>query len=64
MRLFADRGLCVGSGMCVLTAPGVFDQDDEDGLVVVHGDPDGRGDAAALGRVVDACPSGAITFMP
>ncbi|MFI6578906.1 ferredoxin [Nocardiopsis sp. NPDC050513] len=64
MRLSVDRGVCIGSGMCALTAPGLFDQDTEDGLVVVHGDPDGEDAAAALARAVDACPSGAITLVP
>ncbi|GHH44608.1 ferredoxin [Streptomyces candidus] len=31
----ADRTRCVGSGMCALTAPEVFDQDEEEGLVVL-----------------------------
>ena len=26
---------CIGSGMCVVTAPAVFDQDDDEGLVVL-----------------------------
>nr|UZH43261.1 TdmG [Streptomyces sp.] len=34
MRVLADPGRCIGAGQCVLTAPEVFDQD-EDGLVVL-----------------------------
>ncbi|MFD8211874.1 ferredoxin [Streptomyces sp. NPDC059695] len=34
MRVLADSGRCIGAGQCVLTAPEVFDQD-EDGLVVL-----------------------------
>ncbi|MER7620209.1 ferredoxin [Streptomyces sp. NPDC126503] len=30
-----DRERCVGSGMCALTAPTVFDQDDDEGLVLL-----------------------------
>ncbi|EME53077.1 ferredoxin [Amycolatopsis decaplanina] len=33
MRLEVDRERCVGAGMCVLTAPEVFGQDEEDGRV-------------------------------
>ncbi|MEU5421572.1 ferredoxin, partial [Streptomyces sp. NPDC020667] len=34
MRVTADRTVCIGAGLCALTAPDVFDQDD-DGLVTV-----------------------------
>ncbi|MCD0446042.1 (4Fe-4S)-binding protein [Glycomyces sp. A-F 0318] len=58
MRITADRERCASAGMCALTAPGVFDQDDEDGRVVVlNGEPVG-GDAA---DAVDLCPSGALS---
>jgi ferredoxin len=53
-----DRGLCIGSGDCVDTAPDVFQLDDEDKAVVV--DPDG----APVDDVVQAaanCPVSAIT---
>jgi ferredoxin len=74
MGIAADREVCIGAGMCVLHAPGVFTQDDERGLVVV-GDVDGGADAVsgaggvdgsdpAVRRAVEACPSGAITLAP
>ena len=52
-----DRGLCIGSGDCVDTAPDVFQLDSEDKAVVV--DPDG----APLDVVIEAaanCPVSAI----
>ena len=52
-----DRGLCIGSGDCVDTAPDVFQLDEEDKAVVV--DPDG----ASLDDVLTAagnCPVSAI----
>jgi ferredoxin len=52
-----DRGLCIGSGDCVDTAPNVFELDDEDKARVI--DPDG--DPADM--VVDGamnCPVTAI----
>jgi ferredoxin len=30
-----DRDVCVGAGQCVLAAPAVFDQGEDDGLSVV-----------------------------
>ncbi len=60
MRIAADRDLCIGSGMCVVSAPAVFDQDDDEGLVeLLVDEPDGP-DAAAAREAVDLCPSGAL----
>lgn len=39
-RVGAERDRCVGAGQCVLAAPGVFDQDEEDGLVRVLAERD------------------------
>ncbi|WBB80574.1 ferredoxin [Micromonospora sp. WMMD882] len=61
MRVTVDRTKCYGSGQCVATAPDVFDQRDEDGLVellTATPSPDRHAD------VVDAaglCPAAAIT---
>jgi ferredoxin len=57
IRIEVDRGLCIGSGDCVDTAPAVFELDAEDKAVVI--DPDG----APLDDVLDAarnCPVSAI----
>ncbi|MFF5211465.1 ferredoxin [Streptosporangium sp. NPDC000396] len=34
-RVTVDRARCCGAGQCVLAAPEVFDQSEEDGLVVL-----------------------------
>jgi ferredoxin len=60
VRVAADRDVCIGSGNCVFTAPGVFDQDDDEGLVVLLS---ADVDVQAAGAVRDAvahCPSGAL----
>ena len=57
LEITIDRGLCIGSGDCVDTAPDVFQLDDEDKAVVV--DPDG----APVDDILDAaanCPVSAI----
>ncbi|GAA3041057.1 ferredoxin [Streptosporangium longisporum] len=59
MRADVERDICIGAGMCVLTAPAVFDQDD-DGIVVVLTEEIAPGDEAAVRRAVTLCPSGAI----
>ncbi len=60
MKLTVDRKACTGAGNCVRLAPDWFDQDDDEGLVVLLGDapPDGLG--PLMRDVVDACPTGAI----
>jgi ferredoxin len=59
MKIEADRDVCIGAGMCVMTADEVFDQGD-DGIVVVREVevPAEHADAAA--RAVASCPSGAL----
>ena len=59
VRVTADRDVCIGAGMCVLTAPAVFDQTD-DGLVEVLVEEPGESDAAAVRDAVKLCPSGAL----
>ena len=60
MKIVADRSACIGSGMCVLTAPAVFDQDDAEGLVVLLvAEPEGD-DARAAAEAVQLCPARAL----
>ncbi|MFJ8233356.1 MULTISPECIES: ferredoxin [Streptomyces] len=60
MRITVDADLCVGAGQCVLSAPGVFDQD-EDGLVrVLHSRPVPE-DADAVRLAGELCPAHTIT---
>lgn len=61
MKVTVDQDKCIASGQCVLLAPEVFDQRDEDGVVMLR-------DAAPpteLDDVVEeaaqVCPSMAIT---
>jgi ferredoxin len=35
LHVAAERERCIGAGLCVLTAPEVFEHDDEEGLVSV-----------------------------
>ncbi|MCA2228523.1 ferredoxin [Nonomuraea aurantiaca] len=59
MGVEGDQRVCIGAGMCALTAPGVFDQD-ENGLVVVLTEaPSGEAWDKAL-RAERLCPSGAV----
>ncbi|MFF4696547.1 ferredoxin [Streptomyces chattanoogensis] len=59
ITLYRDR--CVGAGMCALTAPGVFDQDDEDGRVVLLDPKPSPAHHAAARLAAGLCPAAAIT---
>ncbi|MFF4606822.1 ferredoxin [Streptomyces sp. NPDC001339] len=56
-----DRDRCVGAGMCVLTAPDVFEQDDEDGRVLLLDAAPGPDQHAAARQAAGFCPAAAIT---
>ncbi|MEV0700459.1 (4Fe-4S)-binding protein [Saccharopolyspora sp. NPDC050389] len=66
MRIEADLDRCVGAGQCVLTEPALFDQNDEDGRVVLLAAKVDDGDAdlvAAAREAVHICPSGALSLV-
>ena len=55
--VIADRDTCIGSGMCVFTAPGTFEQDGEAKVVVLTGTTD---DLETVRAAVESCPTGAL----
>ena len=63
VRLEVDQAKCVASGQCVFTAPEVFDQREDDGVVVLRTE---EPDDALLPRVRNAeaqCPAAAIRLL-
>ncbi|MET9025653.1 ferredoxin [Nocardia sp. NPDC004168] len=63
MELRVDRERCVSAGMCALTAPGVFDQDPEDGRVAPLNLTPAPEWEQAVREAAQLCPSGAITIV-
>jgi ferredoxin len=62
MRIEINRSKCIAAGQCVLKAPQVFDQDEQDGIVILRTNnppPELRETARLAARV---CPSEAITI--
>lgn len=60
MRVRADRSVCIGSGLCALRLPEMFDQSDDDGIVLLlKTNPDPDQEEAVL-TAIAACPSGAL----
>ncbi|MFF0530289.1 ferredoxin [Nocardia amikacinitolerans] len=60
MKLIVDRDRCIGAGMCALTAPAVFDQDDDNGLVLPHVETPTPDQEDVVREAAAACPSGAL----
>lgn len=61
MKVRADRNLCIGAGMCVMTDDAVFDQDD-DGIVVLRCDHVPDDHRQQVREAVNLCPSGALSL--
>lgn len=61
MKVTVDEDRCCGAGQCVMLAPDVFDQREDDGIVVLlEAEPD-AGRHAVVREAADVCPAGAIT---
>ncbi|MGW2291569.1 ferredoxin [Streptomyces phaeochromogenes] len=60
MKVDVDIPKCVGSGQCVLIAPEVFDQRDEDGMVVLLDEAPAAELYEAVRESAMACPAAAI----
>lgn len=64
MNITVDQDTCVGAGQCVLAAPDVFDQRDEDGIAYpLSADTDEQHRAAA-DEAAQLCPAAAIHIQP
>jgi ferredoxin len=62
MRVVADLDVCIGAGVCVLTAPALFDQGTDDGLVRLLVDVVPEPQAGLVREAVENCPSGALSI--
>ncbi|MEU4263877.1 ferredoxin [Streptomyces argenteolus] len=62
MGILVDKDLCVGAGMCALTAPDVFTQDDDGFSEVLPGGAGAPGEHPLVKEAVRACPVGAVTL--
>ncbi|MFI9006431.1 ferredoxin [Actinosynnema sp. NPDC053489] len=63
MKIEVDQDRCAGAGMCALTDPEVFDQDEVDGTVVLlQPSPSGEHEEAVR-EAAHLCPAGAIRVL-
>ncbi|MEU3054731.1 ferredoxin [Streptomyces griseus] len=62
MGVRVDKERCVGAGMCALTAPDVFTQDDDGFSEMLPGRAAATGDHPLVREAVRACPVGAVAL--
>jgi ferredoxin len=60
MKVIVDQDICASSGNCVMNAPEVFDQRDDDGVVVLLNANPPAEQAEGARRAAAACPALAI----
>lgn len=62
MKITVDEVKCCGAGQCVLIAPEVFDQRDEDGIVILLDAEPAAEQHAAVREAATVCPAAAIVL--
>ncbi|MET8953575.1 ferredoxin [Streptomyces sp. NPDC004393] len=62
MKITVDEAKCCGAGQCVLLAPDVFDQREEDGIVQLRDAEPPPGQHPAVREAATMCPAAAITL--
>lgn len=60
MKITVDEAKCCAAGQCVLIAPEVFDQRDEDGIVLLLDSEPAEEQHAAVREAAAVCPTAAI----
>ncbi|GAB3275392.1 ferredoxin [Kineosporia babensis] len=60
MKLSADQDKCIGAGRCVLVAPELFDQRDDDGVVEILQEQPPPAQLEIARNAVALCPAAAL----
>ncbi|KAA9159589.1 ferredoxin [Amycolatopsis acidicola] len=60
MKISVEQDLCVAAGQCAAAAPDVFDQRDEDGIVVLLAPEAPAGAEEGVRTAAAVCPAQAI----
>jgi ferredoxin len=60
MHITIDETKCCGAGQCVLAAPDVFDQREEDGIVILLNADPPEDQYAAVREAAAVCPAALI----
>lgn len=62
VKIHIDQVKCVGAGQCVMASPHVFDQREEDGIVVLLMDEPPEDLIASVRKAAKLCPAIAIVL--
>ncbi|HWS33143.1 MAG TPA: ferredoxin [Actinoplanes sp.] len=62
MKISVDEDKCIGAGQCAFSAPHVFDQRDEDGVVILLTDDPPVPEQPAARSAAAGCPAAAIAI--
>ncbi|QXE38510.1 ferredoxin [Streptomyces sp. GMY02] len=62
MKATVDEAMCCGAGQCVLPSPDVFDQRDEDGVVVLLDAAPPEPLHTVVREAARVCPAAAISL--
>lgn len=60
MKIQVDEDKCVAGGQCVLAAPELFDQRDDDGIVILLKDEPSPDEVEGAREAAQICPAAAI----
>jgi ferredoxin len=63
MKVSVEADKCVAAGHCVVAAPDVFDQNEDDGVVIVLDDEPGPEHHDAVRQAAQLCPAAAIRLI-
>jgi ferredoxin len=63
LQVGVDPEKCCGAGTCVMLAPDVFDQGEDDGIVVLLDAHPGADLHATVREAANVCPAAAITVV-
>ena len=64
MKVIVDTEKCVAAGQCVIEAEDVFDQREDDGVVILLQENPPAERAEAVRRAAELCPALAIMIEP
>ena len=64
MKVAVDRDRCIGAGMCVMLAPAVFDQDEDEAVVILLDESPPEPQRPAVEQAVERCPAAVIRLLP
>jgi ferredoxin len=60
MKIKIDQIKCIGAGQCVMAAPDVFDQREDDGIVILLDDAPEDSQLSHVKKAARLCPAMAI----